>query len=212
MEPPPEPKIYHIVHIDNLLSIIVDGYLWSDAITTRSAKPRLNIGYDHIKKRRREELQLSSHPGLFVSACVPFYFSPRPVMLYPIHMRNPALGYTGGQKPIVHLEADLLRTREWATERNRRLAFTTSSAATYHFNDYSDLGQLDRIDWDAVNAIDFRGRSDAKQAEFLVEDYFPWCLVERIGVHNPGIAQDVTRIIGSSTHRPRVEVKKGWYY
>ena len=28
---PTEPKIYHIVHVDRLASIISDGYLWSDA-------------------------------------------------------------------------------------------------------------------------------------------------------------------------------------
>ena len=28
---PPRPKIYHIVHVDRLESIIADGYLWSDA-------------------------------------------------------------------------------------------------------------------------------------------------------------------------------------
>ena len=29
--PPAEPKIYHIVHVDRLSSIIADGNLWCDA-------------------------------------------------------------------------------------------------------------------------------------------------------------------------------------
>ena len=31
MPMPAEPKIYHIVHVDRLPSIVKDGYLWCDA-------------------------------------------------------------------------------------------------------------------------------------------------------------------------------------
>ena len=32
MSPPPaDPKIYHIVHVDRLASIVADGCLWCDA-------------------------------------------------------------------------------------------------------------------------------------------------------------------------------------
>ena len=30
-QPPAEPKLYHIVHVDRLASIISDGCLWCDA-------------------------------------------------------------------------------------------------------------------------------------------------------------------------------------
>jgi hypothetical protein len=60
-----------------------------------------------IKWRRLEELTLkNSHPDLLVGECVPFYFCPRSVMFYLIHMRSHELPYKGGQGPIVHLEAD----------------------------------------------------------------------------------------------------------
>ena len=32
MPVPAQPKIYHIVHVDNLASIVADGCLWSDAV------------------------------------------------------------------------------------------------------------------------------------------------------------------------------------
>ena len=70
-----------------------------------------------------EELTLDSHPDLYVGNCVPFYFCPRSVMLYVLHMGNlPDLGYRGGQEPIVHLEADLLGTVDWANCNQRRWA------------------------------------------------------------------------------------------
>ena len=108
---PTEPKIFHIVHVDRLASIISDGYLWSDAETRRRGVGGTGIGMDRIKKRRLEELTLSSHPDLFVGDCVPLYFCPRSVMLYLIFRgSDPDLAYRGGQGPIVHLEADLRQT------------------------------------------------------------------------------------------------------
>ena len=105
---PAEPKIYHIVHVDRLPSIIADGWLWCDAEIVRRSPPGTTIGMNGIKQRRLNELTLTSHPDLHVGDCVPFYFCPRSIMLYLIHRANdPELVYRGGQGPIVHLEADL---------------------------------------------------------------------------------------------------------
>ncbi len=77
-----KPKIYHIVHVDRLPSIVSDDCLWCDAEVIRRAPPGTTIGMTGIKQRRLEELTLSSHPELHVGECVPFYFCPRSVMLY----------------------------------------------------------------------------------------------------------------------------------
>lgn len=97
MPVPVRPKIYHIVHVDRLSSIIADGLLWSDAALEALKRPGTVIGMSAIKARRLKELQLSSHPGLFVGPCVPFYFCPRSIMLYLIHRANHEdLSYRGG--------------------------------------------------------------------------------------------------------------------
>ena len=107
---PTEPKIYHIVHVDRLASIISDGYLWSDSEARSRGVGGTAIGMTKIKERRLGK-ELTSHPDLFVGDCVPFYFCPRSVMLFLIHKRNhPELIYQGGQGPIIHLEADLRET------------------------------------------------------------------------------------------------------
>jgi len=104
-------------------------------------------------KRRRLTGRLASHPGLDVGDCVPFYFCPRSVMLYVISMANhPQLEYRGGQKPIVHLEADLREGVALADSNDRRWAFTLSNAGSLYFKDRADLDQLDEIDWKAVQA------------------------------------------------------------
>src|SRR2546427_8646109 len=84
---PDNPKIYHIVHVDRLASISVDR-LWCDAEVVRRAPPGTTIGMSAIKQRRLSELTLTSHPGLFVGECVPFYFCPRSIMLYLIYQGN----------------------------------------------------------------------------------------------------------------------------
>ena len=58
--------------------------------------PGTTIGMSTIKQVRLSR-SLTSHPGLHVGQCVPFYFCPRSVMLYMIFMANhPDLGYRGG--------------------------------------------------------------------------------------------------------------------
>ncbi len=95
---PDNPKLYHIVHVDRLASIIETGGLLSDdQIASKNAASSM-IGMEHIKQRRLQELTLTSHPGLYVGQCVPFYFCPRSIMLYIIYQANsPDLTYRGGR-------------------------------------------------------------------------------------------------------------------
>ena len=210
---PEQPKIYHIVHVDRLLSIIADSGLWCDAQVAQHAPPGTTIGMNSIKERRLEELTLTCYPDLHVGDCVPFYFCPRSIMLYLIHRANhPELAYRGGQGLIVHLEADLRQTVTWAETHRRRWAFTLSNAGAYYFEDRCDLHQLNEIDWDAVQATNWQQCKEGKQAEFLVEDRFPWALIERIGVHSNAVAQQVADRLGTMEPRPPIVIEPGWYY
>lgn len=219
MKVPADPKIYHIVHVDRLPSIIAEGGLLCDAeIVQRQAANPANgmgttIGMGSIKEARLNQRTLRSHQGLFVGQCVPFYFCFRSVMLYVIYMANhPGLDYRGGQRPIVHLEADLHDTVAWADANNLRWAFTSSNAGSAYFNDYADLARLDRIDWDAVNARNWQSCREAKSAEFLVEQSFPWDLVSRIGVRSQQVYGQVRAALQAAAHKPHVEIKPDWYY
>jgi hypothetical protein len=210
---PTEPKIYHIVHVDRLASIIADGWLWCDAEIVRRSPPGTTIGMNDIKQRRLNELTLTSHPNLHVGDCVPFYFCPRSIMLYLIYQANhPELDYRGGQGPIVHLEADLRQTVAWAEEKGSRWAFTLSNAGAYYFEDRCDLAQLDEIDWRAVQALDWQQWKEGKQAEFLIESQFPWELVSRIGVLTRRVYGQVTTALQNAAHKPRIEMMPNWYY
>lgn len=212
MPVPANPKIYHIVHVDNLASIIAAGGLLSDA--EMAGRPGGTvIGMGRIKARRLNELSLSCHPALRVGQCVPFYFCSRSVMLYMIHKRNEELTYRGGQEPIVHLEADMRATIDWAQANGRRWAYTLSNAGSYYFEDRSSLDDLGDVNWNSVNARQWAGAAkDGKQAEFLIEQAFPWHLVERIGVHSEPIAPRVAKAMHGAAHRPVLEIRRDWYY
>lgn len=71
MSMPEHPKIYHIVHVDRLPSIISDNHLWCDAKAARRSRGGTVIGMSHIKQRRLRR-RLASHPQLHVGDCVPF--------------------------------------------------------------------------------------------------------------------------------------------
>ena len=213
MTMPLRPKIYHIVHVDRLKSIIASKILWCDAEMAKRAKTGTEIGMSSIKARRLNELTLTSQPGLFVGQCVPFYFCPRSIMLYVIHQANHSeLAYKGGQSEIVHLEFDLYSAVEWAGANGRRWAFTLSNAGSRYFEDRSDLAQLDEIDWDAVKATNWVKCKDGKQAEFLVEGNFPWELIERVGTCNNATYRQAAHALATSAHKPKLEVRAEWYY
>lgn len=209
---PSKPKIFHIVHVDRLSSIIADGGLWCDADILLRSPPGTSIGMNGIKQRRLR-LSLNSHPGLHVGDCVPFYFCPRSVMLYLIYRANdPELDYHGGQRPIVHLEADLRSTVAWAKLKGLHWAFTLSNAGARYFEDRCDLAQLDEIDWDAVQAKNWQECKEGKQAEFLIEQQFPWKLVSCIGVQSQHVYDQVATVLQASEHKPRISIEPGWYY
>lgn len=218
MTVPAKPKIYHIVHVDRLASIIADDRLLCDASMLKRAASGTVIGMSGIKQRRLK-LPVDCRPGLHVGDCVPFYFCPRSIMLYLIHCANhEELTYRGGQTPIVHLECDFYEALDWAKRNNRRWAFTLSNAGAFYFEDRCQIEDLGEVNWAAVGTDRWAGNGisrsvkEGKQAEFLMEKSFPWALVRRIGIHSVAISQQVADAMAEAAHRPVVEIKRGWYY
>jgi hypothetical protein len=212
--PPKSPKIYHITHLDNLPQI-VDHVLWSDAERIRQDLPCKIVGMSEIKRRRLEELEVDCHPGTKVGEYVPFYLCPRSIMLFLLHKGNHIdLSYQGGQQPIVHLQADLHGVVAWAQSEGRRWAFSNGNAGTRYTDFFNDLGQLNDLDWNAIAATNWKDPivRERKQAEFLVEGFFPWELVERIGVIDKKMAERVMDALSNAAHRPEVVVAGNWYY
>ena len=134
-------------------------------------------------------------------------------MLYMYHMNNhPDLTYKGGQGPIVHLEADLQKVVNWANQNSKRWAFTLSNAGSSYFEDRAELEKLNELDWQVIAANMWRAKQDKKQAEFLIENSFPWELVSRIGVKSHDVYSQVNKILQDAEHKPHSEIISNWYY
>lgn len=215
MSPPPDrPKIFHITHLDNLQSIIESGALLPDAEMAHRGGSHMSVGIPGIKEARRLS-PVKCFPETKIGEYVPFNFCPRSVMLYILHKGNlTELKYAGGQKPMVHLQADLYDIVDRCNRERRRWAFTPSNARAAYADFYNELKDLDQIDWKAINSTSFSDATikEHKQAEFLVHGAFPWEWIEEIGVFDVEISRPVNELLKGLPHRPRLGVKPNWYY
>jgi hypothetical protein len=212
---PNNPKVYHITHVNNLPRIIAAGGLSSDRRRIAQGLACDLVGMSSIKHRRLHQLRVDCRPNTFVGDYVPFYFCPRSIMLFILHRGNhPEVTYRGGQGPIVHLRADLAAVVRWADANRRAWAFTNGNAGAYVTTFFNDLGRLDEVNWDAVAATDFRDAvvKEGKQAEFLLQDWFPWELVEFIGVQNDSTLAAARCALAVAAHQPAVQRTTDWYY
>ena len=202
---PEQALIYHITDVANLPDILAAGGLQSDAVMAE--KNPTVIGYGHIKERRLKQIRVNCCGGRFVGAFVPFYFCPRSPMLYTTN--KGATGRpVGCQQTIVHLvsrvQVGLGLGRAWAV--------SDGNAGAFHTCFYSTLDAIRTLDWAAIRATDWQGRTHQKSAEFLVADSFPWTGFHAIGCHNSEVAKQVQALVNSQHHRPAVSVEPAWYY
>lgn len=216
MKVPENPKIFHIVHIDHLASIINDDGLFSDAtMSARTDAYGTNIGMSHIKERRMKIPVYESGTG-FVGEHVPFYFRPRSVMLYPIYKRaHKDITYRGGQRNVIHLVSHVNAAIDWANKNKKTWAFSDRNASIGHVKFYYDMVDLGKLRWDVMAVKDFSQDSEVReviQSEFLVRDSFAWELISEIAVYDKAIKRQVEAILEGAKHKPIVTVRKEWYY
>lgn len=102
----------------------------------------------------------------------------------------------------------------WADSAGVAWAFSLSNAGAAYAEFRRRLEDLVDIDWKAVEATDFRDADikEGKQAEFLVDGFFPWDLVELVGVGSQTILNRVRSVVPASSLRPSVTVRRDWYY
>jgi len=211
MAPPNPTPIYHITHWRNLPGIIASKGLFSCA-----ALKEHKIDYHDIAnldiQDKRALTRVPCGPGGILHDYVPLYFVPRSPMLYIVNRGGPR--YPERQVPIVHL----VSTAQAVYSANRPAVFTNGHAIMALSDFFTDLADLDQIDWDVMaspwwnDTQEHPGRKRRRQAEFLVHHHFPWPLVTAIGVLNRKVAAQVEAMLKDSAHKPRVVVKPDWYY
>lgn len=206
-------KLYHILHIDRLDSVLHDKALFCDSIIKNGSIAGSMIGIPEIKERR---LRMIVHPmlaNLHVGDCVPFYFCSRSVMLYLIYRRNNTyLPYKDGQEPILHLVIRLQDIINWAELKQQRWAFTDSNAGSKFFESYTKVEDLNNLDWDAIHSTMWKDVREHKQAEFLLEGQCPVSLVCEIGAFSHLYKERAIDILHRNRTNIPVNVHADWYY
>jgi hypothetical protein len=202
---PRQILIYHVTDLENLPTILSDGGLQSDAVMAQR-NPTV-IGYTHIKERRLNEIRVPCCNNRFVGELIPFYFCPRSLMLFTINQGSTGRP-AGCQTTIIHIVSNVAA----AISLGQPWAISDGNAGAYHTDFDSNLSVLDSLDWPAIRARDWRGRTHQKCAEFLVADFFPWSGIQHMGCHNAAVAQQVKMLIQNHSHQPSVDVRPLWYY
>jgi hypothetical protein len=209
---PADPPIFHITHVDNLIThvdnlagIVREGGIWCDAQRLARALGHANIGYRHIKQRRRAR-PVMTRTGGTLGDYVPFNFCPRSVMLYAVHRGHQ--DYDGGQERIVHLVSSV----RLAVGLGRPWAFTDRHADLSHAMHFDDLQPMAAVPWHVMGLRYWLEVKEERQAEFLVHQFFPWTAVRGVALMTRAIAAQVQQVIEKAAHRPPVTIEPGWCY
>jgi hypothetical protein len=206
------PAIYHITHIKNLTPILAQGGLFCPVRLTKEEVDHLNIAHQNIQERRALK-KVPIAPFGVLHDYVPFYFAPRSPMLYTIERGN-VEGYKDGQTPIIHL----VSSAERVAQEKLEFVFTDGHGIMAFSQFFNTLAQLDQVDWKVMESkywhdtVDDNDRKRRRNAEFLVYQFFPWTLIEEIGVMNQSIADKVQQTTAEQAHRPIVRIHREWYY
>lgn len=200
-------RIYHITDVSNLAAIIAKGGLLSDVAISSAGGPQRMIGHSHIKQRRMTQYRVPCTGNRFVGEFVPFYYCPRPPMLYAMNKGATGLA-VGGQTSVLHLVSSVQR----ALDLGRPWAIADSNAGGDYAQFYADTAQLETLNWDAINASFWQNVVSAKQAEFLVAERFEWEAITGIACHNAVIQAQVQALLAPLHHQPKVITKPDWYY
>ena len=215
MTPLPVPKtikIYHITHWKNLKEILASGCLLPHRTIVENGVGYINIAHSNIRYKR-ECTTVPIESAGFLNQYVPFYFAPRSPMLYTINKGN-VEGYKEGQASVIYL----ISSTEKAERANLKFVFTDGHPIMALTNFYTSTRDLNKVDWSVMKSRmwnDTVGQPDRKrqrQAEFLVEDSFPWQLITNIVVYSKKIESSVKSLLAEQEHKPRISIDRPLYF
>ncbi len=203
--------LYRIISIQNLEKDLKKGLFAKSKAPVDAS--RVVIGNKEIISSR-DQRPVKCYPDTMVNDYVPFYFAVRTPMLYNI--------YTGmgvpkkPQNEIVYL---CYRLMDLATDEFQ-WCFTNANAAERITKFYTDLNDLEQVDWHSINTTDFRtNNSDGdedrirkKHAEFLIKDHVPKHKISEIAVINTTVKIEVETIVSKCKLAIEVKVKRNFYF
>jgi hypothetical protein len=196
---------YRIYHIQNLPHVVQAG------LCTKhhpDANPLfVSIGNTEIIDTRDSTAVRIPEFGN-IGDYVPFYFTPRSIMLFNI--------ITGYRAPLVpklpKSDIIIIQAEVEKLSHTGRFFFTDGQANVLGLSHhYSDLADLDKIDWESIQRSDFTKNGDPDrprryQAEFLVHHHVPLAALESIIVYDASTAAKVTEMLNKAGSNLKVNI------
>lgn len=187
--------VYHFSHIDNLPSLIRDGFL----ATNHPDFPmrHRSIAASSIQQRRAT-MKVTCGAGGCVHDYVPLYFgSCSPMLLNVLHKKNI------DQCDILYFEFPISLASLPGS------VFTDASANTkIPPNFYSDENSLSHLDWEAIDSLKWGNPNEdykhRRMAELLVHHHLPVTSAARCVVWNADTRERVEEIVGDLAF-PKIE-------
>ena len=203
--------LFRIVHVKNIPWILQNGGLCCQNAPTQDPN-YVNIGnLDLISKRAQRQVPIP--PGGILSDYVPFYFTPFSIMLYNIKTGHGGIRKCENQD-IVFLVSSLHRLSELSLP----FIFTSGHAYLQETEYFSDLSNLDCIDWEILRNRDFRrdpedpGKLGRYQAEGLVYQHFPLEALLWVCCYDDSVQKNLMLKIEQLGLKLKVKLKPLWYF
>lgn len=207
---PEKALIWRIVHIHNLPWILDNGLHCGNGKIT--SPDWVNIGNPElIDKRASHPVPIA--PGGSLNDYVPFYFTPFSPM-----MRNIHSGWAGVKKRLNDEILILVSSLHLIGKKGLPFVFTDTHANYQWANFYSDLADLNKIDWSLLRSRDFRrdpedpARFERYQAEALVQSHVPVSALSGIICYTEQIKQGIEQQIQARGLSLPVHARKSWYF
>jgi len=201
--------IFRITHRDNVPWILDNGM---HARNGKNFDPNCrNIGnVDLIDKRSRRLVCVP--PGGTLSDYVPFYFTPYSIMMY-----NIKTGYGVKQVPNEDIVIFVSSLPHIAAQ-GIQFVFTNQHAYPPMADYFTDLDELDQIDWPLLQSRDFKhdpddpGKKERYQAEALIWRHVPLNALQGVCCYTSAVEQQVRADIERRDLSLKVGVQQSWYF
>ncbi len=208
---PEKALIFRIVHVANVPWILEHGGLFSRNSPVQDPS-YVNIGSTElIDKRSRRMVPVS--PGGTLSDYVAFYFTPFSMMMYKIKTGHG--GITQRQnKDIIIFVSSIHRLKDHGLP----FLFTNQHAYPPNTDFYSEVGELNRVDWPLLQSRNFKtddddpGKQLRYQAEALVYQHVPLKALVGIGCHDSGVKHHLDDLLLASGQQIDVKSTPTWYF
>lgn len=199
--------LYHITHVTNLPSISEQGGLQSHLSIQQHELKYHDVANQDVQSRRQKTRIPVGKAGI-LHDYAPFYFAARSPMLYFLHKQKLQ------QQEIVYFMTNI----QAILDHELSYVFTDGHAIRRLTNFYTDLSDLDKMDWDVMKSQYWHdtnedmNRKSRRQAEFLVHSHVPLSACLGLAVYNHEAKRKVNQTLEEADFSLPVAVRPHFYY